>query len=679
MDTNLSGRLRNTNLPKCHGLLPLYEAVVNSIHAIEEAQLSSEEGKIDIIINRKIIPKLDVGTQDDAELLDNPEITGFDIIDNGIGFTDDNLQSFQTLDSDHKIEKGARGIGRLLWLKAFNSVKIESQYFDKENKLKRREIVFTSTGMNLLKDNIEPFSSIRETKIHLLQFDSKYQKASVKTIQAIATHMVEHCLWYFIRQGSAPKIRIIDGETIEDLDNVFADCVYSSIISEQISIKKEIFELIHVKFRTNSSLHPLIAYCAGNRLVKEESITGKIPGLFGKIQDSSGDFIYSCYISSKFLDDRVRAERIGFDIEDDLEGLFEESDISLKDINKAVLEVIEKHLKKYLSNNQKLSHERVEKFVNEQAPRYRPILSKIPKDALVVDPNISNKDLELVLHKHLVEIESDLIREGHDIMQPDIGDDVDSYKERLKNYLSTLEDIKKSDLANYVSHRKVIIDILGKAIERQSNGKYVREDLIHQLIMPMGKESKDELVDQCNLWLIDERLAFHNYLASDKTLRSMPITNAGDTKEPDILGLNIYDNPLLVSEGTKLPLASITVVEIKRPMRDDATSGGEKDPIEQALDYLDRIRKGHVKTASGRDIPDSSSVPGFCYVLCDITPTVEKRCKYHNLKVTSDKMGYFGYNDNFNAYIEVISFDRLVNAAKERNRAFFDKLGLPTT
>jgi hypothetical protein len=27
--------------------------------------------------------------------------------------------------------------------------------------------------------------------------------------------------------------------------------------------------------------------------------------------------------------------------------------------------------------------------------------------------------------------------------------------------------------------------------------------------------------------------------------------------------------------------------------------------------------------------------------------------------------------------IEVISFDRLVNTAKERNQAFFDKLGLP--
>ena len=44
-----------------------------------------------------------------------------------------------------------------------------------------------------------------------------------------------------------------------------------------------------------------------------------------------------------------------------------------------------------------------------------------------------------------------------------------------------------------------------------------------------------------------------------------------------------------------------------------------------------------------------------------------------------NQLGWFGYNNNYNAYIEVISFDRLVNAAKERNRAFFDKLGLPVT
>lgn len=36
LQTNLKGRLRNTSLPKSHGLMPVFEAVVNSIHSIEE-------------------------------------------------------------------------------------------------------------------------------------------------------------------------------------------------------------------------------------------------------------------------------------------------------------------------------------------------------------------------------------------------------------------------------------------------------------------------------------------------------------------------------------------------------------------------------------------------------------------------------------------------------------------
>ena len=126
-------------------------------------------------------------------------------------------------------------------------------------------------------------------------------------------------------------------------------------------------------------------------------------------------------------------------------------------------------------------------------------------------------------------------------------------------------------------------------------------------------------------------------------------------------------------------MASIVVVEIKRPMRDDARGGEDKDPIEQALGYIERIRDGRVKTRAGRPIPRSETIPGFCYVLCDLTPSIEQRCKMHNLRVTSDNMGYFGFNDNYRAYIEVISFDRLVEAARQRNKAFFDKLGLPTT
>jgi hypothetical protein len=255
----------------------------------------------------------------------------------------------------------------------------------------------------------------------------------------------------------------------------------------------------------------------------------------------------------------------------------------------------------------------------------------------------------------------------------------DEYRQRLDAYLSDAEDIKKSDLANYVSHRKVILDLFEAAIRRRPDGKYAREDILHSLIMPMRKESTDIPLDSCNLWLVDERLAFHDYLASDKPLSAMPITGSTATKEPDIVALNVCDNPILVSEGVSLPLASIVVVEIKRPMRDDAASGEDKDPTDQALGYLDRIRKGGVMTNAGRPIPQSDTIPGFCYIICDLTPSIEKRCIRRGMIRTSDSMGYFDYNDPLKAYIEVISFDRLAHAAKQRNRAFFDKLGLPCT
>ena len=196
--------------------------------------------------------------------------------------------------------------------------------------------------------------------------------------------------------------------------------------------------------------------------------------------------------------------------------------------------------------------------------------------------------------------------------------------------------------------------------------------------MPMQKESRELSFDDSNLWLVDERLAFHNYLASDKTLMSIPITDSDKTKEPDLLGINIFDNPLLINEKEEFPLASLTVVEIKRPMRNDATSGETKDPIEQALGYLKRVREGKVTTPSGRPIPNSEDIPGFCYILCDLTPTIIHRCELLDLKVTFNKMGYFGFHKSYNAYIEVISFDKIVKSAKERNKAFFDKLGFPS-
>jgi hypothetical protein len=660
-------------------MLPLYEAVANSIHAIEDADVSTSSGRITVQIIRDGQAAIEFGSGPKRRGPDaKGDIIGFKISDNGIGFTDDNMESFRTLDSEYKADRGGRGVGRLMWLKAFERATVESCY-EAEGSRKRR--VFRFDAQHGVSDPVvsDVPESPRHTVITLSGFTRRYREASPKTAPAIARHLFEHCLWYFVRPGGAPTIEIVDDDVTTSLDEVYEEHMVAGTHSESVELKGSSFELIHIKLSASSTRTHSIAFCAANRLVTQESIRGKIPGLFGSLHEDGKDFVYECYVSSPLLDERVRSERTSFDIEEEPLALFESEDLSQKEIRQAVLDRAATYLANFLEEKKRQSRERVTAFVANKAPRYRPILDRIPEDEIAVDPDITDKDLDLVLHKQLSAIESQLLSDGHDVMEPLEDEVYEDYQARLQDYLKTAEDIKKSDLANYVSHRRIILDLLEKAIQRQDDGKYAREDLIHDLIMPMGTTSNDIQFDSCNLWLVDERLAFHNYLASDKTLKSMPITSSEETKEPDVIALNVYDTPVLVSDSNKLPLASLVIIELKRPMRNDAAAGEEKDPIEQALGYLERVRNGNVQTHTGRPIPKAEDIPGFCYAICDITPSVERRCKLLGLTPTHDYSGYFGYNPNYRAYLEVISFDRLVNAAKERNKAFFDKLGLPTT
>ena len=125
------------------GLMPLFEAVQNSIHAIEDADLPVDTGRITVEIVRD--PKKPLEVDDSPNRpgpASVPDICGFRIRDNGIGFTEHHMTSFETLDTDHRADIGGRGVGRLLWLKAFDRATLDSTYFDRTNRKARRR--FTS-------------------------------------------------------------------------------------------------------------------------------------------------------------------------------------------------------------------------------------------------------------------------------------------------------------------------------------------------------------------------------------------------------------------------------------------------------------------------------------------------------------------------------------------------------
>ena len=82
---NIEGRLKNFHLPKNQPLIPLFEAIVNSIHAISERQQAGEifSGKITIKIGREEQTTI-------AGYGELPSITSFEVMDNGIGFNEPN-------------------------------------------------------------------------------------------------------------------------------------------------------------------------------------------------------------------------------------------------------------------------------------------------------------------------------------------------------------------------------------------------------------------------------------------------------------------------------------------------------------------------------------------------------------------------------------------------------------
>jgi hypothetical protein len=258
--------------------------------------------------------------------------------DNGIGFTPENMKSFETLDSVHKASLGCRGFGRLLWLKAFRDADIQSVYRDREGELRGQCFKFST------KSEIEPLDEMPGldtpgTLLNLNGFLPAYQKNAPKTAETIAREIFEHCISYFLRLEDAPLVSLKDGEELIWLNDLRSEVLHSEMPTRTLEVKGEKFEMTSLQLvaSTRNSM-PRLHWRAANRVVSEEILAGTVPGLTGKLKEEHGkEFTYTCYLSSKFLDDRVRADRTAFDIGNSIDGEVLLEDISMEDIREAVL------------------------------------------------------------------------------------------------------------------------------------------------------------------------------------------------------------------------------------------------------------------------------------------------------------------------------------------------------
>ncbi len=109
MKINFPNYVETLKLPAAKALYPLFEAISNSIDAIEEGK--TKNGIITITLERLPQGLLVEEGEENRELL---PIQNIIIEDNGVGFRDPNFSAFSELNTVWKKIRGGKGIGRVV-------------------------------------------------------------------------------------------------------------------------------------------------------------------------------------------------------------------------------------------------------------------------------------------------------------------------------------------------------------------------------------------------------------------------------------------------------------------------------------------------------------------------------------------------------------------------------------
>lgn len=671
--SNIANKVRNTRLPKTKPLMPLFELISNSIHSIEEAQnigiLKENEGEIIIECIRNGSEELLTKIAD----IDIYPIHTFIVSDNGIGLNEENLKAFIETDTDHKIDIGGKGVGRFVCLKAFKELNIKSFY--RENNLtKSIQFNFRAT-----REGFHDFSNpnvngvANGTIITLNSIREEYQKTLPLALSEIANEIVTHFQLYFIT-GNIPKIIIRNQNNVQiDLATLFKTEFKADVKSGTFSIGDQNFSLFLTKSSEFQS-HK-IHFCAHNRSVIIEGLYSRLVDLGKKpIVEGDSKFFYQAHVTSDILDANVDTERIGFIFPDGDDDEEDSIDLNLAKVRRASIRCIEDLLSEYLAAIRDMKVQSYRPIVNDELPQYRSVMHYKADDVKKLPPNLSKEELDIELYK----IEADwrlevklekvkLLSEKKDVTTRE------DYQKKYEKFLNEFNDVGKSDLARYVVHRKTIIELLEQLIETNGEGKFENEDLIHSVFFPIRTTSDEVPYEKQNLWLIDERLSFHSFLSSDKTFNSISQVSATDADRSDLL---IYNEAFAFSDTKTAPHSSFTIVELKKPERDDYKDYDDtRNPVEQSEKYIELLLDGKVRGRNGKIVEVDKRTPFYVYIICDIRPSLVKILERREFDKTPDGKGWFKVKSKFySAYFEVMPFEKVLDDARKRNKILFDKL-----
>ena len=646
----------------------IVEAITNSIDSIEAKRKTEKGHKGEISINIIRKNQLPLYVEDEV----GSDIEKIEISDNGIGFTEENRNSFNTLYSPHKQSNGGKGLGRMFYIKYFQDVTVESTFFEKTTQT--RYFKFGKKYDIVEEERVEKSDGKMPTgaKITLSNYCGPTKRFNDST--GIFVHRVlEKILNYFVKDNyECPIITLIDGDNKVVLNNQIGDnqqCKISLMDDGFINIthgdKTEVFGFKVFKLRRVYNQVSRIMLTANNKVVTDAKLEDYVPefaeDFVEQIDDKNQKYILRYYVYGEYLDENVNNERTDFYFADSPNL---EYPIGKHDIESKIAEEAKRKMKSEVTTRFEKKKEAFRQYANQNV-WYKSYLSKIDFDNIKINP--SDNEIEAELHR--VKYETDLERQdrAENILNT-IDVKGDNLAQKIAEITTDLSATDKSNLAQYMVFRKAALNLFERALQWNDLEEYEKEKLLHDIIFPTKRDSKNTSENEHNLWIINESLNFTEYLSSD---------NNNFTKSSDRPDIAAFHYPVSYRDGDSAS-NPITIFEFKRPGRKDFINPSSKeDPIEQIARYVIQFRHGQLKQPDGLSINVAETTPFYGYIVASVDGDVKNwLLEEKNMTMTPDGEGWFLDRSNINLRIEFVTWEKLLKDAKIRHKTFFEKLGL---
>lgn len=641
-------------------LQPVFEAVSNSLHAVEDGfgeALYQSCGSITVTIRNSRSP-------DDIEII---------VDDNGIGLEPPRFNAFCTTDTDYKMARGGKGVGRLLWLDAFERIKVISHYRDGE-KIFRRSFSFKLQPTDQITDEeiLELPESGGNTGTSITFSGlrgSAYRSKFPSQPATIVKHFGSHFFADFIL-GRSPKIVVdIDGSSTtfpEEIQSLkIEDRGVATLSTENFGDLTLASFVCHKNASANfDGLHQIHLVANGRTVT-----TRKIDGLVGIGRFGPGnDRVYHGCVSGDYLNERVNQERTQFNFD---ESIVEE--IVRHCAEYARSDAIGDEIREFDTHRLGTLRDFVKDYPSFGFEEAEQLLERTPKNAVKPEefakaliPFRIRRDKER--NETIQEIVAQL--DGNQTIPED-------FAEAVREAADEIRAEEQRQLTEYVLRRKTVLDVMEvllRRIRERDNGSqdFQLEETLHQFICPMKLRGDDpSKIEQSDhdLWIIDERLTFQKYFASDVPFTQI-LEGESSTKRPDLL---IYDRLYGLGAEGEDPLTKVMLVEFKHPGRKDYEE--RYSPMNQISEYITKLKAGQIEDFNKSRVRIAEDCIFYCYVVADIVGKLEIHT--NGWRTTANGRGRIQeLGGKFRGMVEVIEWKDLLADARLRNHAFLNAAGL---